>query len=122
MKYLLLIYDNEAAMASVPQDKLAEIIAHYGQFTRSIIDSGNYKGGEQLQPTAKTTTVRMRDGKRLVTDGPFAETKEQLGGFYMIDAPDLDEAIAIAARVPSAAFGSIEVRPIVEMRPSGVTD
>jgi hypothetical protein len=122
MKYLLLIYDNEAAMATTPQDKIAEIIAHYGQFTRSIIDSGNYKGGEQLQPTAKATTVRIREGKRLVTDGPYAETKEQLGGFYMIDAPDLDEAIAIAARVPSAAFGTVEVRPIVEMRPSGVTD
>lgn len=115
MKYLLLIYDNESAMAATPQDKLAEMYLHYGQFTRGIIESGHYKGGEQLAPTAKATTVRIRDGKRLITDGPFAETKEQLGGFYLIEAADLDDAIAIAQKVPSAAFGSIEIRPIVSM-------
>ncbi len=88
----------------------------FGRFTQSIQQSGNHRAGKQLQPVATATTVRVRDGKRLVTDGPFAETREQLGGFYMIEAKDLDEALAIAERIPSARWGSIEVRPIVPPR------
>ena len=85
----------------------------YGKFTNEIKEKGKHLAGHELKRVATATTVRVRDGKRVTTDGPFAETKEQLGGFYMINANDLDEAIAIAARVPSAKVGSIEVRPIV---------
>jgi hypothetical protein len=84
------------------------------QFSQSIQSSGNYQASGQLQPTTTATAVRIRDGKRLVTDGPFAETREQLGGFYLVDAKDLDEAIGIAARIPSARRGTIEVRPLVQ--------
>ena len=113
MQYLLLIYDKEADWNKMPEADQAAIYKEYGEFTQSITKSGHYKGGHQLQPISTATTVRVRDKKRLVTDGPFAETKEQLGGFYMIEAKDLDDAIAIAAGIPSARFGSIEVRPIV---------
>ena len=89
--------------------------AEYGQFSADIKASGNYLAGAQLQPTTTATSVRVRDGKRLVTDGPFAETREQLGGYYLVEAKDLDEAIGIAARIPSARIGTIEVRPVVEM-------
>ena len=83
--------------------------------TKAITASGHYKGGNRLDSTSKATTVRVRDGKKLITDGPFAETKEQLGGYYLVDAKDLDEAIGIAARIPGARIGSIEVRPIVSV-------
>src|SRR5260370_42249522 len=86
--------------------------AEYGAFTESIIQNGNCKAGDRLQPTTTATTVRVRDGKTLTTDGPFAETREQLGGYYLVEAKDLDAAIAIAARIPGARVGSIEVRPI----------
>ena len=82
-------------------------------FTESIRESGSYVAGDALQPTSTATTVRVRDGKTLVTDGPFAETKEQLGGYYLVDAKDMDEALKIAERIPSARYGSIEVRPVV---------
>jgi hypothetical protein len=85
----------------------------YFKFTEEIKKSGNYIGGNPLKPTTTATTVRVRDAKKLVTDGPFAETKEQLGGYYLIEAKDLDQAISIAARIPGARFGSIEVRPIL---------
>ena len=114
MKYLLLIYDEEQNFAKMTEAELNQMNTEYIQFTQSIQGSGNYQAGEQLQPTSTATAVRMRDGKRLVTDGPFAETREQLGGFYMIDAKNLDEAIGIAARIPSARRGTIEVRPLVE--------
>jgi hypothetical protein len=113
MQYLLLIYDNEANWGKMSETDQAAMYKEYGEFTESIIKSGNHKAGHQLQPISTATTVRIRDKKRLVTDGPFAETKEQLGGFYMVEAKDLDEAIALAARIPSARVGSIEVRPIV---------
>jgi hypothetical protein len=113
MQYLLLIYDNESQWEKLPQAEQDGIMKEYRELTQSITQSGNYKGGNQLHPVAQATTVRVRDKKRLVTDGPFAETKEQLGGYYLIEAKDLDEAVAIAARVPSARYGSIEVRPIV---------
>jgi hypothetical protein len=114
MQYLLLIYENEqigAKMSKVEGDKFMQ---EYFAFTNHIKEKKNYLSGEALQPTSTATTVRVRDGKAVTTDGPFAETREQLGGFYMIEAKDLDEARAIAARVPSARHGSIEVRPVVK--------
>ena len=115
MQYMLLIYDNEAAMSSMNPEEHKRFMGEYGEFTKSIIASGNFKAGDALQSISTATTVRIRDGKTLVTDGPFAETREQLGGYYLIEAADLDEARAIAARVPSARHGSIEVRPIMTM-------
>jgi hypothetical protein len=112
MQYLLMIYQNEVEYAKNDAATSAKMLAEYGEFTQSIIQSGNYKGGDRLQPTSTATTVRIRDGKTLTTDGPFAETREQLGGYYMVEAKDLDAAIAIAARIPGARIGSIEVRPI----------
>jgi hypothetical protein len=112
LQYLLLIYQAEAEAKARGEAAQAELFAAYGAFTRSIKESGNHRGGEALQPVANATAVRVRDGKTLVTDGPFAETREQLVGYYLIEAEHLDEAIAIAARIPSAGFGTIEVRPI----------
>ena len=113
MKYLLLIYGDEKGYSTMTEaDRNAEFGA-YMQFTRDIKASGNYLGGEALQPIGTATTVRVRGGKTAKTDGPFAETREQLGGFYLVEAKDLDEATAIAARIPTARHGSIEVRPIM---------
>ena len=114
MRYVLAIYENEQKM-SVPPNSESEraMNAEYFAFTESIKKSGNLVGGEALQPTSTATTVRIRDGKRLTTDGPFAETKEQLGGFYLIEADTLDQAIAIASRIPGARTGCVEVRPVV---------
>ena len=117
MQYLLLIYGNEAAWAAMPKEQAGAMYGQYRAFTEAITKSGNYLGGNPLQPTSTASTVRVRDGKRAVTDGPFAETKEQLGGYYLVDAKDLDEAIAFAARIPGAKVGSIEVRPILQMGP-----
>lgn len=113
MEYLLLIYDNEAEIAAMTKGELDAMYADYGRFTQSVQQSGHFRAGKELQPVSTATTVRVRDGKRVVTDGPFAETREQLGGFYWIDAKDLDEALAIAEKIPSARTGSIEVRPLV---------
>jgi hypothetical protein len=113
MQYLLLIYDSEADWEKMGPADQAKMYQEYGKFTNEIKETGNHLAGHQLKPVSTATTVRVRNGKRVATDGPFAETKEQLGGFYMIEARDLDEAIAIAARIPSARAGSIEVRPIV---------
>jgi hypothetical protein len=113
MQYLLLIYDQESKLGKLSEAELGAMMQEYQEFSKSINQSGHYRAGSQLHPVSKATTVRIRDGKKLVTDGPFAETKEQLGGYYLIEAKDLDEAVALAARVPSARFGSIEVRPLV---------
>jgi hypothetical protein len=115
MRYLLLIYDNEAAWARLSDAERGQIMGEYHAFTEGIAKSGNYKAGEALQPTSTATTVRVRNGKTMTTDGPFAETREQLGGFYLVEAKDLDEATALAARIPGARDGSIEVRPILEI-------
>jgi len=112
MQYLLLIYHNEAEWAKMTQAQAEPIYAQYRALREDLQKKGKYLGGNQLKPTATATTVRVRSGKRLSTDGPFAETKEQLGGFFLIDASDLDEAMAIAARIPAANDGSIEIRPI----------
>ena len=116
MKYLLLIHDEERAWGKLNDAEQQEIMRDYGEFTEQIKASGQYLGGFQLHPTSAATSVRVRNGQRLVTDGPFAETREQLGGYYLVEAKDLDEAIALAARVPSARMGTIEVRPVVENR------
>jgi len=113
MQYLLLIYRNEAELSKMEPADRQKMSAEYGVFTQSIIQSGNFKAGDGLQPTTTATTVRVRDGKILTTDGPFAETREQLGGYYLVEAKDLDAAIAMAARIPGARDGSIEVRPIM---------
>ena len=113
MKYLLLIYESEQAFAGLSEAEQGKIFEEYMTYTKGIKKSGNYIGGEALQPISDATTVRVKNGKTISTDGPFAETREQLGGYYLVEAKDLDEATKIAARIPSAKIGSIEVRPIM---------
>lgn len=113
MQFLLLIYGNEAHWDKLSQAERDGIFGEYMEFTKSIAQSGHLRGGNELQPTQNATTVRVRNKKKSVTDGPFAETKEQLGGYYLVEAKDLDEALALAERIPSARWGSIEVRPIL---------
>ena len=117
MKYLLLIYENEGNFAKVTEEEGNRIFAEYMDYTKGIRKAGNYIGGEALQPIATATTVRQRNGKTLTTDGPFAETKEQLGGYYLVEAKDLDEAIKLAGGIPAVRTGSIEVRPIMPTPP-----
>ena len=112
MHYLLLIYSNEKEMAVMNPSAIASMTAEYTEFTKGIVQAGQFKAGDRLKPTSAATTVRVRNGQVATTDGPFAETREQLGGYYLVDAKNLDEAIAIAARIPGARVGSIEVRPI----------
>ena len=112
MQYLLLIYDNEKVWEQMSPEESGKLFNEYMQFTQDIKASGHYVAGEALQPVHTATTVRIRDGKTTTTDGPFAETREQLGGFYLINAKDLDEATKIAAKIPSVRIGSIEIRPV----------
>ncbi|HEY8258653.1 MAG TPA: YciI family protein [Gemmatimonadales bacterium] len=114
MKYLCLIYDDEKKVAGMSQKESEAFMGEYFAFTEGIQKSGHYLGGEALQPVETATTVRVRNGKMATTDGPFAETKEQLGGFYLIDAKDLNDALQVASRIPSARLGSVEVRPVME--------
>jgi hypothetical protein len=115
MQYMLLIYDDEQAWATMPEAERNDLYGEYGALTNALRERGALVAGDQLQPTAAATTVRIRTGDQLVTDGPFAETKEQLGGYYLIEAESLDEALEWAAKIPSARYGSIEVRPLVQM-------
>jgi hypothetical protein len=115
MQYLLLIYTNEAAMKNATQADKNAMFKDYAEYTASIVKSGHMRAGDALQPSSAATTVRVRDGKTLTTDGPYAETKEQLGGYYLVEAKDLDEAIKLGARIPGAQTGAIEVRPIIPM-------
>ena len=115
MKYMLLIYHDEQAWDSQTETQRQEVYGQYRQLIQELQSSGKYQVGDQLQPTTTASTVRVRDGKQLVTDGPFAETREQIGGFFLIDANDLEEATSIAARIPSARMGVIEIRPVVAM-------
>ena len=115
MQYLLMIYGNEAHWSTLSDADRQAILEEYGAYTGSIHKTGHYRGGNELADTTTATTVRVRDGKRTVTDGPFAETKEQLGGYYMIDVPGLDAALSWASRCPGATHGAIEVRPIWPM-------
>jgi hypothetical protein len=113
MQYMLLIYDAEEALAKMSPEENRRFFEEYMTFTEEIRASGHLRGGDALQSIRTATTLRTREGKTAMTDGPFAETREQLGGYYLIDAKDLDEALKIAARVPSARTGSIEIRPLV---------
>jgi hypothetical protein len=113
MQYLLLIYRNEAQQGQMAPADYQKLLAEYSAYTQSIVQSGHFKAGDGLQPTKTATTVRVRDGKTLATDGPFAETREQLGGYYLVEARDLNAAIELAARIPGARDGSIEVRPVM---------
>ena len=117
MQYALLIYDTESDWQSTPSDEVREMMDGYRSFGER--NAAAIKGGEALQPVATATTVRVRDGERLLTDGPFAETREQLGGFYLVDAASLDEAIRMAAEIPGAHTGCVEVRPVVVFDSSG---
>jgi hypothetical protein len=115
MKYMLLIYDNEQVWATLSASEQQRLFGDYMAFTDGIKASGHYIAGAPLQPIATATSVRIRNEKQLVTDGPFAETQEQLGGYYLVDARDLDEAIGLAARIPSVRLGTIEIRPVMEI-------
>lgn len=112
MKYMLLVYGDEHALNEAERE---ECYKESGHLVEEIKSKGQFLATAPLHPTATATSVRVRDGKRLVTDGPFAETREQLGGYYLIDAPDLDEAISIAGRIPGARIGTVEVRPVIEL-------
>src|SRR5712692_2535659 len=116
MEYLMLIYTTEADWAKLTPAEQNALSQEYGKYTEEIIQKGKFVGGNQLKPVSSATTVRVRNGKRVVTDGPFAETKEQLAGYFFIDASGLDEAIAVAGRIPAAREGSIEIRPLVFMQ------
>jgi hypothetical protein len=115
MQYLLLIYGNEAGMQSASKGDIEKMVAAYGAYTEALKKAGVLAGANRLQPTSAASTVRVTDGKSKVLDGPYAETKEQLAGYYMIDVPDLDAALSWAARCPGASFGAIEVRPVWTM-------
>lgn len=119
MRYLCLIYDDERTIDAMPKADSEQFMGEYFSFTNDIRAQGHYVAGEALQPVRAATTVRVRNGSIVTTDGPFAETVEQLGGFYLIEARDLNEAIQVAARIPSARIGSIEVRPIVDVGAEG---
>ncbi len=112
MKYLLLIYSDEQAWTSAEHERCYEESVRLG---KELAEKGQYLGSHPLHPVATATSVRVREGKKLVTDGPFAETREQLGGYFVVEAKDLDEAVAIAGRIPAARKGSVEVRPVVEL-------
>ena len=114
MKYLLLIYDNEQSWNAITEGERQKIYGEYRELREQLLSRGQFVTGSQLQPISTATTVRVRDGKELITDGPFAETHEQLGGYFLIEAENLDEATSIAARIPSAKRGTVEVRPLVE--------
>src|SRR5215217_1198314 len=114
MKYLLLIYENEQSWNAITEGEHQQIYGEYRELREQLLARGQFVTGSQLQPISTATSVRVRDGKELVTDGPFAETHEQLGGYFLIEAENLDEATSIAARIPSARTGTIEVRPLAE--------
>jgi hypothetical protein len=117
MRYAILIYDENSANPSPePPDPAVwgEVMEAYNSYTQMLKDRGHYHAGEALEPVTTATTVRIKDGQTVTTDGPFAETKEGLGGFYIVEARDLDEALSLAAQCPGARFGSIEVRPVID--------
>ncbi len=115
MKYILLTYLDEKAWTSLSEAEQQQIMGECMPHVEQLLDTKKFLGGAPLHPTSTAATIRLRDGKRLVTDGPFAETREQLGGYFLIDAQDLDEAMGIAARIPGARKGTIEIRPVMEL-------
>jgi hypothetical protein len=119
MKYLLTIYTDESRFAEATPEDVGQVMAAYEKFGRDATEAGVMRGGEGLQPSGTATVVRVRDGETLTSDGPFAETREQLGGYYLLDCRDLDEALSWAARIPGAATGTIEVRPVMDYEAAG---
>jgi hypothetical protein len=115
MRYLLLIYDDEQVWAQMAPEESGQMMKEYYEYTAWLQENGWFVAGDALQSTATARTVRVRDEERLVTDGPFAETKEALGGYYLLEVPGLDEALQAAERLPSARMGSIEVRPVMDI-------
>jgi len=115
MKYMLLVHHDEDVLTALDKNELQQMRAESVQLANEINSTGQYVDAAPLQPASTGTCVRMRDGQRLITDGPFAETREQLGGYYLINAKDLDQALAIAARVPGARIGTVEVRPVIQL-------
>ena len=115
MQHALLIYTDEQAYSTLTEAELEQMTEAYTQFTQELRDSGAYVDGQRLRPTAMATAVRVRDGETLTTDGPFAETKEQFGGYYIVEVETLDEALAWAAKIPGSRVGTIEVRPVWEL-------
>jgi hypothetical protein len=114
MEYMLLIYSSEAEWFGQTKEQMEQAYGEYMQFSKEVVDAGIMRGGSELKPVSTATTVKVRSGKTQLTDGPFIETKEQLGGYYIIDVPNLDEALKWAAKCPGAKHGSIEVRPLME--------
>ena len=114
MRYALLIYTDESAWDSQTPEQMRQVMQAYGEFSEATRAAGAFVGGDGLQGVSTSTTVRVRDGERLLTDGPFAETKEQLAGFYLLECSDLDDALGWAARLPGAQVGSVEVRPVMD--------
>ena len=115
MKYMLLIYSNPANWAALPEAERNGLMGEYGTFTKDIVDSGEFVSGDPLAGTETASTVRVGQGGAEVTDGPFVESKEHLAGYYVVDVKDLDRALALAARIPDARFGAVEVRPVLDM-------
>ena len=121
MKYLLTIYGDESSFADVTPEDVQQVMAAYEAFGREVTEAGAMLGGEGLQPSATATTVQVRDGETITSDGPFADTREQLGGYYLLDCRDLDEAIGWAAKIPGAQSGTIEVRPVMDYEAAGMS-
>lgn len=115
MQYILLICSDEKHWASLSEEEMQKVYAQYGAYSKALADAGILRGGAELKPISTATTVRSVNGKKTIVDGPFAETKEQLGGFILIEAKDLNEAMQIASKMPSGNLGAIEVRPIREL-------
>jgi hypothetical protein len=115
MRYMLMICVDENGLEAMSPEEGAAVLAEYGAFYKEMTERGVLEGGERLRPTTDSTSVRVRDGEVLTFDGPFAETKEQVGGYFLVDCKDLDEAIEVAAKIPGARFGTVEVRPIWPM-------
>jgi hypothetical protein len=114
MQYMLLIYADENKWANMPEERRSKVMEEYREFTQSIVKSGHFRAGAQLQPKTVSTTIREKNGKRMTTDGPYVESKEHLGGYYLVECDDLDVAISIAGRIPGVHLGdAVEIRPLV---------
>ena len=122
MKYLCTIYGDETQWGNASPEQIGAVMKAYEAFGREVMEAGAHVAGEGLEPSSAATTVRVRDGERVLSDGPFAETKEQLGGFYLLECDSLDEAIAWAAKIPGASSGSVEVRPVMNYEGTGHED
>ena len=115
MRYMVLIQGDEAYESRMTKEELGKLMAEFGAHRKAMVEAGVFKSGEPLMPSRTATTIRIRDGKRITTDGPFAETKEQLGGYYVLECDNIDEALTYAAKIPAAEHGSVEVRPVWAM-------